>query len=64
MDRTVSGATTPGQNGPGTDGKEGVLHITTGASLSEYLVLYPGHSLGVSYPSVEMKLVNSTAPVD
>ena len=27
MDRTLSDATTPGQNGPGSDGNEGVLRI-------------------------------------
>ena len=27
IDRTLSGATTPGQSGPGSDGNEGVLHI-------------------------------------
>ena len=25
IDRTLSGATTPGQNGPGSDGNEGIL---------------------------------------
>ena len=43
----ISGATTLGQSGPGN---EGVLHIPqssiiTGASLLDYLVLYPAHSL-------------------
>ena len=51
MDRALSGATTPGQSGPGSDGKEGVLRIpqsssTAGTSPSDYLVSYPGHSLG------------------
>ena len=27
IDRTLSGATTPGQSGPTSDGIEGVLHI-------------------------------------
>ena len=27
IDRTLSGATTPGQSGPGSDGNEGVLRI-------------------------------------
>ena len=49
----LSGATTPGQSGPGTDGNKGVLHIPqsssiTGTSPSDGLVSYPGHSLGES----------------
>ena len=43
--RTLSGATTPGQSGPGSDGNEGVLLISqsssiTGTSLSDCLVSY------------------------
>ena len=38
--------------------------ISTGASLSDWLMLYPGYSLGDSYPSAEMQLVYSTAQVD
>ena len=46
----ISGATTPGKSGPGSDGNEGVPHIPqssyiTGTSLSDYLVSYLGHSL-------------------
>ena len=52
IDRTLSGATTPGQSGPGSNGNEGVLRIPqgpsiTGTSPSDCLVSYPGHSLGV-----------------
>ena len=52
IDRTLSGATTPGHSGPGSDGNEGVLCIPqsssiTETSLSDCLVSYPGHSLGV-----------------
>ena len=59
IDRTLSGATTPGQSGPGSDGNDGVLRIPqsssiTRASSSDYLVSYLGHSLGESYPSAEM----------
>ena len=48
---TLSGATTPGQSGPGSNGNEGVLripqsHSITGTSPSDCLVSYPGHSLG------------------
>ena len=43
MDRTLSGATIPGQSWPGSDENEGVLWILqsssiTGASPSDYLV--------------------------
>ena len=65
----LSGATTLGQSGPGSDGNEGVLHIpqsssTAGTSPSDCLVSYPGHSLGGSYPSAEVKSVHSTAPAN
>ena len=47
----LSGATTPGQSGPGSDGNKGVLHILqsysiTGTSPSDSLVSYSGHLLG------------------
>ena len=50
IERTLSGATILGQNGPGNDGSEGVLHISqsyniTGTSPSDCLLSYPGHSL-------------------
>ena len=56
-----SGATTPGQSEPGSDGNEGVLRIPqsssiTGASPSNCLVSYTGYSLsgwGGSYLSAE-----------
>ena len=69
IDRTLSGATTPGQNGPGSDGNEGLLLIPqsfsiSGTSLSYCLVSYPGHSLGESYPSAEKQSVYSTAPAN
>ena len=45
IDRALSGASTPGQNEPGSDGNEEVLHILqsssiTGTSPSDYLVSY------------------------
>ena len=51
------------------DSNEGVLCIPqsssiTAASSSDCFVLYPGHSLGVSYPSAEMKSVYSTPRAD
>ena len=53
--RTLSGATTPGQSGPGSNGNEGVLRIPqsssiAGTSPSDCLVSYPGHSLGGVLP--------------
>ena len=33
IDRTLSGATTPGQIGPGSDGSEGVLFIPQNSSI-------------------------------
>ena len=68
INRTVSGATTSGQSGPGSDGNEGALFFSqssniTGASPSDCLMSYLGHSSRVGvYPSAEMKSVYSTAP--
>ena len=50
MDRALSGATTPGQSGPGSDGSKGVPRIpqspsTAETSPSDCLVSYPEHSL-------------------
>ena len=61
-DWALSGATIPGQNGPGSDGNEGVLCIPqsssiTGTLQSDSLVLYPGHSLVGCYPSAEVQSV-------
>ena len=61
-EKNQSGATTPGQSVPRSDGNERVLHIpqslrTTGAWPSNCLVSYPGHSLGESNPSPEKLLV-------
>ena len=61
---TLSGATTPGQSGPGSDGNEGVLHIApssslTGASPSDCLMSYPERSLRWgSYPSAETQCIS------
>ena len=66
ISRTLSGATTLGQSGPGSDGNKGVLHIPqisiTEVSPSDYFVSYLGHSLGESYPSAEMQSVYYAAP--
>ena len=68
IERTLLGATTLGQSGPESDGNEGVLHIPqssciTGASPSDCLVSYLGHSLEEFYPTAEMQSVYSTAPL-
>ena len=59
IDTVLSGAATPGQSGPGSDGKEGVLHIpqsssSTGTSLSDCLVSYQDTRWEESYPSAEL----------
>ena len=70
IDRTLSGATTPRQSGPGSDGNEGVLPIPqrssiTGTSLSGCLVSYIQDTrCGRSYPSAEKQLVYSTTPAN
>ena len=50
IDRTLSGATTLGQSGPGSGSNEGVLHIPkssrSGDSPPDYFESYPGHALG------------------
>ena len=68
MDWTLSVVTTLGQSGSGNNGNEGILCISQsssiiGASPSDYLVSYPRHSLGESYPSTEMHLVYSAEPI-
>ena len=50
IDTTLSGATTPGQSGSGSDGNEGILRIPQNSSITEIassdcLVSYPKHSL-------------------
>ena len=65
----LSGATTPSESEPGSNGNKGVLRIPqsssiTGTSPSDCLVSYPGHSLRGSYPSTEAQSVYSTAPID
>ena len=66
---TLSGATIPAKSAPGSDGNKWVLHISqsssiTGASLSDYLVSYPGHLMGESYSSTEIQSVYSAATAD
>ena len=65
---TLSGATTPGQSGLGSDGNERVLRIPqfsiTGTSPSHCLALFAGHSFEGSHRSAENRSVYSTAPTD
>ena len=68
MNRTLSDATTLGQNGPRSNGNEEVHCIPKNSSIigtspSNCLVSYPGHLLGVGYyPSAEVQSVYFTAP--
>ena len=69
IDKTLSGATTPSQSGPGNDDNKGVLRILqsssiTEASSSDCLVSYPRYSLGKSFSSAEKQWVYSTALTD
>ena len=50
-DRILSGATMPGQSGPGSNSNKAVLHISqnfsiSGASSSDFFMSYPAYSLG------------------
>ena len=56
IDRALSGATPPGQSGPGINGNKGVLRFPqsssiTGTTPSDCLLSYPGYSLVGSHPS-------------
>ena len=69
IDRTLSDATTPDLSWPESDDNKGVFRLPQnaniiGASLSDYLVSYPGDSLRESYSSAEMQSVDSAAPDD
>ena len=71
---TLSGTTTLGLSGPGSDGIKWVLRISqsssiTEASPSDCLIWYPGHSsvcvcVGGPYLSAEKQSLYSTAPAD
>ena len=64
IDRILSGATTLGQNGPGSDSNEGALRIPQSSSLTNILFSVVIRTLveGGSYPSAEKQLVYFTAP--
>ena len=71
IDRMLSGITTLGESGPGSDGNEGVPCIPQCSSIikafsSDGFVPYPGHQLvGGSYPlPFEMQSVYFTTPAD
>ena len=69
IDRTLTGTSTQGHSGSGSNWNEGVLCISqsssiTEASTSNCFVSYLGHLLGESYSSIEMQSVYSAAPVD
>ena len=68
IDKTLSGVTTPGQSGPGSDGNEGIHSdgsSITGTSPLDCLVSFTGHSWGKElYPFAEVQSVYFTAPAD
>ena len=67
IDRTLSGAITPGHRWPGSDGNEGYSAFPKAlaeATPSDCLLSYPEHSLGESYHSGEMQSVYSAGPAD
>ena len=70
IDRTLSGASTLDQSGPGSNGNKELLCIPqsssiTGASQLNCLMSYPGLLLaGRSYPSPKMQSVYSTVPAE
>ena len=69
IDRTLLGATTPGQSEPGGNGNKRVLCILQSSSItgtsSDCFMSYTGHSLGKeSYPSAEMQSVHSTTQAE
>ena len=69
IDRSLSGATNPGQSGPGSDCNEGVLRIhqsssNTRAPPSDCLVSYLDHWLRESYPFAEKQSMYSVTHAD
>ena len=65
IDKTLSGATTPGQSGPRNDGNEGVQRIFQSSSITvtsslDCIVPYLRHSLVGSYPLTEMQSMYSS----
>ena len=75
QDRTLSGASTPGQSVPGSDGNEGVFRIPQSSSISgtsplhglmSYTLMSCTRSVewGDHTPSAEMQSVYSATPAD
>ena len=69
MDRTPSGATTPGLCELVSNGNEGVFRIPQSSSInrassSDFSVSYPGDMLGVAYLYAEVQSVHSVALVE
>ena len=65
----LSGATTLGQSGPGSEGNEDIFRIpqsssTTETSPSDCLMSYQDTRRGWGYPSAEVQSVYSTATAD
>ena len=62
---SLSGATTLGQSGPGSEVNEGVLQIPQSSSITIRLLSIISSTLvEVSYPCAERQSVYSTAPDD
>ena len=64
VDRTISGATTPGQSGPGNNSIEGVICILQSSSSSKFtqldcLLSYPGHLLGGGLISSKLNAIDA-----
>ena len=70
IDRTLSGATNPGQSGLGSNSNEGILYIPQSSSITEAspdcLVSFPKHFLGQGgvYFSADKQLLYSTAQIN
>ena len=70
IDRTRSGATTPDQSRPGSNGNEGVVCISQkiqhywSLTIRLFTLIYRTLVEGGSYSSVMIQLVYSTAPAD
>ena len=69
LDRTLSGATTPGQSEPKSNSSKAVLCIPQSSSIiraspSDFVVSYIGHTLGESYPYAEMQSEYSVTPAN
>ena len=69
IDWVLSGATTVVLSELGSNGHKGVIRIpqntsNTWASLSDYLVSYPGHKIEDFFPFAEMQSVYPTSQAD